>query len=117
MVKKSEREAFFNENKLPDGLTSFYAAYNSETGSYHFNSMRDYFLDVLDKVRKGEQITDDDTDFSLVPVAVSLETVEGYNSSTVYVTKVQPYLTRPTMTQLATDRAVVSFIYTTQEID
>lgn len=117
MVKKSEREAFFNENKLPDGLTSFYAAYNTETGSYHFNSMRDYFLDVLEKVRKGEQVTDDDTDFSLVPVAVSLETVEGYNSSTVYVTKVQPYLTRPTMTQLATDRAVVSFIYTTQEID
>lgn len=117
MVKKSERDKFFKENKIPDGLTSFYAAYNSETGSYQFNSMRDYFLDVLGKVRKGEQLTDDDTDFCLIPVAVTLETVQGYNSSTVYVTKVQPYLTRPTMTQLATDRAIVSFIYTSQQID
>lgn len=117
MVKKSERDKFFKENKTPDGLSSFYAAYNAETGSYQFNSMRDYFLEVLGKVRKGEPLTDDDTDFCLIPVAVTIETVNGYNSSSAYVTKVQPYLARPTMTQLATDRAIVSFIYTSQEID
>lgn len=117
MVKKSERESFFNENKIPDGLSSFYAAYNSETGSYQFNSMRDYFLDILAKVRKGEEVSDEDTDFVLLPVAVTLETVQEYNSSKVYVTKVQPYLVKPTMTLLATDRAIVSFVYTSQKLD
>lgn len=117
MVKKSERESFFNENKTPDGLSSFYAAYNSETGSYQFNSMRDYFLDILAKVRNGEEISEEDVDFTLLPVAVTLETVQEYGGSKVYVTKVQPYLSKPTMTQLATDRAIVSFVYASQQLD
>lgn len=117
MVKKSEREAFFNENKVPDNKTSFYASYNSKTGGYQFSSMRAYFLDVLEKVRAGEKITAADTEFTLVPVSISFETVQGYNSSTVYVTRVQPYLDKPTMTQLHTDRAIVSFIYSSQEIE
>lgn len=117
MVRKSERENFFAENKIPDGLTSFYAPYDAESGSYSFNSMRDYFLDMLKKVREGKEIADEDMEFSLVPVYITLETVQGYNTSTVYVTKVQPYLIRPTMTRLATDRALVTFIYTSQQVD
>lgn len=117
MVKTSQLDEFFAENKVPDGLNSFYATYSSTTGSYHFNSMRDYFLDLLKKRNEGKDITDEDLDFTLVPADVTLETVTGYYNNTTYVTKVQPYLTKPTMTELATDRTVISFIYSSQIID
>lgn len=117
MVRKSDYESFFRENRVPDGINSFYAAYNSEKRSYQFNSMRSYFLKVLEADEKGEAVEDEDSEFMLVPVAVSTETVDSYNSSTTYVTRCQPYLTTPTMTQLFTDRCIICFTYSTQKIN
>lgn len=117
MVKASERDSFFAENKVPDGKTSFYAAYDASTGGYNFNSMRTYFLDILEAEQNGETIDADDMEFSLIPVYIATETVEGYSSTTIYVTKCMPYLTKPTMTRLRTDQAVICFTYTTQQID
>lgn len=117
MVKKSEMSSFFNENKVPDGKTSFYAAYDSENGCYRFNSMRSYFLDVLANDEAGEGVRDEDMDFLLVPVDITTETVTNYNSTTVYVTRCQPYLKKPTMTLLDMDHAIVSFTYSSQKID
>lgn len=117
MVKKSEKDAFFKENKVPDGVNSFYAAYNSDQRNYQFSSMRSYFLQILESEKKGETIDDEDMEFTLVPVAITTETVENYNSSVVYVTRCQPYLTKPTMTELEMDKATICFTYSTQQID
>ncbi len=117
MVKKSEREAFFNENKIPDGINSFYASYDSEKGNYQFSSMRTYFLNILESEQNGELDYDEDSEFTLVPVNITTETVTNYNTTTIYVTKCQPYLTRPTMTDLKMDKAVICFTYSSQRID
>ena len=117
MVKKSEREAFFNENKIPDGINSFYASYDSEKGNYQFSSMRTYFLNVLESEQSGELDYDEDSEFTLVPVNITTETVTNYNTTTIYVTKCHPYLTRPTMTDLKMDKAVICFTYSSQRID
>lgn len=117
MVRKSEREEFFRDNKVPDGVTSFYAAYDSEKGNYQFSSMRSYFLKILEAEQKGETISDADMEFTFVPVNITTETVNNYNTTAVYVTKCQPYLTKPTMTDLKTDKAVICFTYSSQQID
>lgn len=112
MVKKSERDSFFENNKVPDGKTSFYAAYNSSTGRYTFSGMREYLMDLL----KKEEITADDVEFSLVPIVVTTEDVSGYTSSTTYVTSCAEYIGRPTLTQLDMDHAVIIFAFSRQEI-
>lgn len=117
MVRKSERDEFFRNNRVPDGVTSFYAAYNSGTGSYQFNGMRQFFLKLLDEEQRGEEIGPDDVEFSLIPVNITTETSNGYNSSTVYVTRCAPYLDKPTMTRLHTNRAVICFTYSSQQIE
>jgi len=117
MVKKSEMASFFDENKVPDGKTSFYAAYDSDNACYQFNSMRSYFLDVLADEEAGESVDDEDMEFLLIPVDITTETVENYNTTTVYVTRCQPYLTKPTMTLLDMDHTIVCFTYSSQKID
>lgn len=113
MVKKSEREAFFRENKVPDGKTSFYAPYDEETGSYTFTGMRDYILEII----KNGSASAEDTEFSLIPVIVTTEVVQGYTSTTTYVTGCSPYIGRPTMTELDTDNAIILFTYSRQTIE
>lgn len=117
MVKKSELNEFFDKNKVPDGVTSFYAAYDSESLCYDFNSMRSYFLKIIEDDQNGEVVKHEDTEFVLVPVDITLETVDNYSSTSVYVTRCQPYLTRPTMTELDTDHAVINFVYSSQQIN
>lgn len=117
MVRRSEREDFFKNNKVPDGITSFYATYDSDNGCYRFSAMREYFLKVLEDYRNGETIDDEDTMFSLVPVYVTLETVSNYSSSSVYVTRCVPYLAKPTMTQLHTDRSIITFTFSSQTVE
>lgn len=117
MVKRSEVDSFFLENKLPDGVSSFYAALDATSGSYDFNNMRTYLVNLLEKEKKGEEITSDDTDFVLVPVNIVSETVADYSGPTTYVTRCAPYLEKPTMTRLHTDRAVIVFTYSSQQID
>lgn len=114
MVKTSELNDFFNKDKVPDGITSFYADYNAYTGAYSFNSLRDY---IIKMIAKNGAITDDDVDFSLVPVTVTTEEVSGYSSSTTYVIRCSPYMGRPTLTQLNLDKAMVAFTFSSQIID
>ncbi len=114
MVKASERESFFRENKIPDGKTSFYAAYNSEKKCYTFAGMREYILDLINS---GKPVDPADMDFSLVPVVVSTEEVPNYSSSTTYVTRCAPYIGRPTVTQLDTDKAIICFSYSRQTME
>lgn len=118
MIKKSEYEAFFAENKIPDGITSFYAAYDNEAGAYKFNAMRAYFMKMLEEYEKGEQIDGDVSEFMLVPVSVLTENVNNYDGSvSTYVTRCQWYIEKPTMTLVDTDNAVIMFTYSNQLLD
>lgn len=118
MIKKSEYEEFFAENKVPDGKTSFYAAYDTDTESYHFNAMRSYFISMLEKYDNGEDIDGEESEFILVPVSVQTENVNDYyGNTTTYVTRCQSYIEKPTMTLLHTDRAVIMFTYSNQSLE
>lgn len=118
MIKKSEYEAFFAENKVPDGITSFYAAYDSDSGTYKFNAMRSYFIKMLEAYENGEPLDGEESEFVLVPVSVQTETKTNYDGSvTTYVSRCQWYIEKPTMTVLDTDNAVIMFTYSSQLID
>lgn len=116
MVKKSEREKFFQANKIPDQKESFYAKYDSEKKSYSFNTLREYLLSLM---QSGKQITPEDVEFSLVPVKLTTDTVTNSytNVTTVYVTRCANYIEKPTMTLLDTDNAIINFTYSKQEIE
>ena len=112
MVKTSEAEKFFATNSIPDNLTSFYASYSSVLGGYRFSGMRNYILELL----KKDEIKDEDVEFSLIPVSITMES--GSSSSSVsYVTKCVPYTARPTMTKLETDKAIIVFTFSTQMME
>lgn len=113
MVRTSELDTFFNENRIPDDKTSFWAAYNSMTGRYSFDSMRDYILGL---VESGKTPTEEEMDFTLVPVNITVEqeTNPYTNVVTTYVTRCAPYMVKPSMASLDTDHAVIVFTYSTQ---
>ena len=115
LIKTSEIESFFADNKIPDGQTSFTASYNSESGSYQFQSMRSYITDLISK---GE-VSEEDVDFTILPVDLSYETVSNSytGAGTTYVTKCVPYTQKPTVTRLYTDKALIVFSFTSQFID
>ena len=114
MVKKSEYEDFFAQNKTPDNLSSFTGVYDSKNKRFSFTSLRNYFLDIL----KKDDITQEDVEFVLIPVEIETETVSNYyGDGTTYVTKCTPYTAKPTMTLLKTNEAMVTFDFSTQMID
>lgn len=113
LIKASEYENFFSDNKVPDNLISFVGAYNKNDGLYYFTTMRKYFLELLDK----EEITEEDVKFYLVPVEVTTENSNNYYQETTYVTKCVPFTSKPTMTLLKTNEAKIAFSFSTQLID
>lgn len=112
MVLKKDRDAFFAENKLPDGKTSFYAAYDASNNRYHFGALRSYILEMLDK----EEITDEDCNFCLVPVQVNFENLadSGYGGTQQTESEVLPYLISPAMCELRFDKAKIKITYSLQ---
>lgn len=112
LIKASEMESFFNENRIPDNKTSFVATYSATNGGYTFASMRNYILNLIEK----GSVSDEDTDFVIVPVKLGYEEVSSYYSSTSYITQCTPYTSKPTMTRLHTENALVVFSFSTQII-
>lgn len=115
LIKTSEIHDFFAGNKIPDNVSSFTASYDSTNNRYLFSSMRSYIIDLI---KKGT-ITDEDLEFTIIPVTLTTETSTSsyYSSSTSYVTKCKPYTTKPTMTRLYTDKASVIFTFSSQIIE
>lgn len=115
MIKSSEYENFFKNNKTPDNLTSFTGVYDPDNKRYYFTTLRSYFLELLNK----DNLTPEDLEFTIVPVEIETETQNNYyyTTSTTYVTKCVPYTSKPTMTLLKTDEAIVTFSFSTQVID
>ncbi|MCH5213576.1 MAG: DUF4270 family protein [Muribaculaceae bacterium] len=117
LVKTSEMDAFFAEGKVPDNQSAFYSSYSSDAGSYTFSSMRDYIVNLKNKGLAA--ITDDDVDFTLIPVQV---TTEDYTDPTTGVASTQvtsavPFILRPTMVELDTQAASIIFTYSNQTLN
>lgn len=113
MVLKSKKDTFFNDNKITDNKTSFYAQYNSSTKSYDFGSMRDYLMDLINK----EEISDEDITFIITPVNVATESNSDYYGGTsTYVTSITPYVVQPVMARLLIDKAKITFVYSRQTL-
>ena len=119
MIRTSEIDSFFAEGKIPDDKTSFVSDYNSSTGRYYFNSLRQYIVSLREQYGKvSEEEFRDLCDFTLIPVTLTTETVSNPDgSSTVYKTGCTPYMSRPTMTLLDMDKALIVFTYTHQFIE
>ena len=115
MVKSSEYENFFKNNKTPDNVTSFTGVYDPNNKRYYFTTLRSYFLELVGK----DKLTPEDLEFTIIPVEIETETQNNYyyTSSTTYVTKCVPYTSKPTMTLLKTDEAMVTFSFSTQVIE
>lgn len=116
MVKSSELDSYFSEGKLPDNQSSFYSIYSSDTAGYTFSSMRQYIVDLRNK---GEaNITDEDVDFTLVPVTVSTEeyTDPSTGVAKTQVTAITPYILMPTMVELDTENALVVFTFSSETL-
>ncbi|MDE6296458.1 MAG: DUF4270 domain-containing protein [Muribaculaceae bacterium] len=115
MVKKSECDDFFNNNKIPDQVTSFYAVYDKDTKRYSFNTLRSYIINLINS---GKELTPEDVEFSLIPVDIKTENVDQYGGGYItYVTRCTNYIIKPTMTILDTDNTIINFTYSKQEID
>ena len=126
LVKKSEKDAYFNSMKLPDNKTSFYAAYDTSKQSYTFSSMREYIVDMLSK----DEITAEDVEFVICPVLASFYQSStssssyymyyyyGYNtaSSSQTLASIAPYVTEPVMTILDLDNARIDFSFSKQTL-
>lgn len=116
MVKTDEMDEFFASNKVPDNISSFYATYDSDNGEYHFSSMRNYLIELIQSGRTTDEITEDECRFTLVPVFLNIESETNPYTGVVtkYVTRCTPYIVNPTMTRLFTERAMVCFTYSQQ---
>lgn len=114
LIKKSEVKSFFAEGKIPDNTSSFRGTYSSANGRYEFASMRKYIVDLL---TKKDNILPEDVDFTLIPVNISSEIqTNSDGSKTIHITSCTPYLERPAMAEIFTDRAGIVFTYTSQLI-
>lgn len=125
MVKTSKLAEFLANNSLPDSRNSFYAAYSASARRYVFSSMRQYMIDLIEK---GENLSDEDLEFTLIPANLTLESNQsnsnysyyyGYTTSsnvTYTVTKCTPYISKPAMCRLKLDRAETTFTYSIQQM-
>lgn len=114
MVKKSERQKFFENSEITDNVNSFYAEYSTSNNAYNFSSFRQYLLDAIAKIDKGETLNPDDYTFLLTPVNIETETVSGYYQNTTVVKTIAPYIDGPAMARLLIDDAEIQFTFSNQ---
>ena len=109
MIKKSHVNEFFANSEVTDNKNSFYAIYNHEKNCYQFSDMRSYILDMT----KKDQITDDDTQFVIIPVSVNTEST---SSSTIFISDIVPYVETPVMAKLLLNQAKIKFTFSKQTV-
>lgn len=114
MIKTSRLPEFFLKNQLPqeDDTDCFYAAYNSQTDSYRFTSLRPYIVELM---ANGGKVEDADEDFTLVPVTITTEDVGSVTrTSKVMVTACDLYIARPVLCRLDIPGSKVKLTYSRQ---
>ena len=114
MILSKDKDNFFIENKLADGVTSFVAEYNSTTGYYEFTGLRNYMLYLL----KKDEIKPEDYTFVITPV--SLVTTQEASTSYYYystqekVNAVVPYISSPAMAELDLKNSKITLTFSRQ---
>ena len=113
LVKTSEKDKFFADNKIPDNVTSFYAQFNVSTKTYEFANMRQFLLELVDA---SEEELADATDMSIVPVDVTTESSYDYDGSTIStVTAITPAVSGPMIGKLNLDDVKIKFVYSKKQ--
>ncbi len=111
LVRADKRDSFFAENSLPDNETSFYAEFNSATGTYEFKQLGDYVKGLLEK----ETIEEADYTFRLCPVQVSFELdMSSYYTQNYIVSDVVQAFRNPSVAIIPLDKAKVKLTYSRQ---
>ena len=115
LIKASEVDEFFADNKVPDNVYSFYSSYDSTTKSYNFTDLRGYLKAILN----GE-ITEGFDDFLIIPVDMETESTSDYysyyyGSSSTSVTKVVPQVSLPSMVKLDMANAKIYVTYSKKD--
>lgn len=84
LVRKNDMISFFENNKLPDNITSFLASYSSTTNSYSFSKLNRLVSYIFSELRNGTK--DEDWDkFLLVPVDVEYDSETSQERNIVSV--------------------------------
>ena len=126
MIKKSKKDEFFAKFQLPNNIDSFYARYNTATGTYDFTSMLNY----INQLAGQDSIDDEDIEFVLTPVTATFsESAQSTSSSLYYyyygygqpsstqtLESLTPYVMTPVMCNLDFKNAKVTFTYSKQKI-
>lgn len=111
LIKKSERQKFFEKSQITDNMTSFYSTFSTSTGSYNFNSLRNYLIDALNR---EDELTEDDFTFILTPVVVETESTSSYYQTTEVIKSIVPYIEAPVMVRLLTENAKIKLTFSNQ---
>lgn len=118
LIKASEKDSFFKENKLPDNETSFYAQYNAAAKSYTFTGIRSFMKKIIDgNIKEDDNIED----FVLIPVDIEVEAQNshnyGYSSQQQTVKKVTPQVSAPAMAKLDLGKAKIIATYSKKDFN
>ena len=116
MVLKKDKDKFFENSEVTDGITSFYAEFSEDTDTYDFSSLRSYLLDAM---KREAELTPDDFTFILTAVTVDAETVyDSYSGAySNYVKAIVPYVQQPAMARLNLEKAKIILTFTDQRIN
>ncbi len=117
LVKKSDRESFFADNKLTNDTTSFYTTFNTDSCRYDFGSLRNYLMEMVKKDADGEQLTTADGEFILTPVSVETETSSSYYNQSTTVVAIVPYISTPAMAKIDLKKSKITVTYSNQDIN
>lgn len=115
MILSKDKDNFFVENKLADGVTSFVAEYNSASGCYEFTGLRNYMLDLL----KKDEIKEEDYTFVITPVSL-VTTQEAstsyyyYYSTEEHINAIVPYISTPAMAELDLKNSKITLTFSKQ---
>lgn len=114
MVLEKDLPTYFSESKTPDNETSFYATYDETNKCYDFSGLGTYISNLMDS---GEELTEEDYTFCLVPVSIDFEVdmySYSYYSYSYMVSEVLPYIEGPAVAVLDLDNAKVKLTYSRQ---
>lgn len=109
LVKTSEKDKFFANNKIPDNITSFYAEFNVTTKTYEFSDMRQFVLNLIDAT--DDELADA-ADMTIIPIDVTKEANYDYLGQANYITTgITPAVSGPMIGKLKLDDVKIKFTY------
>jgi hypothetical protein len=114
LVKESEKDKFFANNKLPDDINTFYAHFDVTSKTYKFENMRQFIVDLINN--GSEEDIKDASNLMLVPVDVVSETNNSYYQTSTTITAVTPAVSRPMIGKLRLDKAKIRFEYSKKDV-